>query len=115
MVKTTRKRKSPQPVKGTCRWCGGAPSQARLDEGDAILSISPDGKETSFYFVTANKDGAKVVGYRLVKIDALDKTTTYDVNADTWECDCPDATHTDRPGGCKHSKALRAALALCSK
>jgi hypothetical protein len=49
------------------------------------------------------------VGYRLEKGDR----TTYDVNteAETWTCDWPDATfHPERPGGCKHIAALRAAL-----
>jgi uncharacterized Zn finger protein len=36
----------------------------------------------------------------------------YDLPADLSGCDCPDATyHPERPGGCKHGAALRAALA----
>jgi hypothetical protein len=49
------------------------------------------------------------IGFRLEQGDR----TTYDVNteADPWTCDCPDATfHPERPGGCKHVAALRAAL-----
>jgi hypothetical protein len=31
--------------------------------------------------------------------------------SDPWTGDCPDATfHPERPGGCKHVAALRAAL-----
>jgi hypothetical protein len=48
-------------------------------------------------------------GFRLEKGDR----TTYDVNTEgeSWTCDCPDATfHPERPGGCKHVAALRAAL-----
>jgi hypothetical protein len=49
------------------------------------------------------------VGFRLEKTDRM----TYDVNTEkeSWTCDCPDATfHPERPGGCKHVAALRAAL-----
>jgi hypothetical protein len=49
------------------------------------------------------------VGYRLEK----DDRTSYDVNTEgeVWTCDCPDATfHPERPGGCKHAAALRAAM-----
>jgi hypothetical protein len=112
-MKATRKRKPPQPVSGTCRWVGGAPSLAALDNGDAMLLVKVEGKEPAAYHVQRLTDGEAVVGFRLVKAGIEEKT--YDVNAETWECDCPDATHTDRPGGCKHSKALRAALAACSK
>ena len=85
-----------------------------LDNGDAVLKIVADGKEPTFYFVTENRcaDGRRL-GFRLVKIDSLEKTATYDVEitAHGFRCDCPDATYTDRPGGCKHAAGLKAALA----
>jgi hypothetical protein len=53
-------------------------------------------------------------GYRLEKLDGA----VYDIDATApqWRCDCPDATyHPERPGGCKHVAALRAALAAAAK
>jgi hypothetical protein len=50
-----------------------------------------------------------VDGFRLTKPDG----TVYDLDTteEPWVCDCPDATfHPERPGGCKHCAALRAAL-----
>src|SRR5262245_7591918 len=99
-MKATRKRKAPQPVSGTCRWIGGAPSLAALDNGNAMLLIAPEGKQPQAYHAQRLTDGGKVLGYRLTKAGVVE--TTYDVDAETWACDCPDATHTDRPGGCKH-------------
>jgi hypothetical protein len=56
-----------------------------------------------------------LVGYRLLKANA----TMYDVGTTAphgWTCDCPDATfHPERPGGCKHVSALRAALAALAR
>jgi hypothetical protein len=38
------------------------------------------------------------------------------VEEHVWTCDCPDATYQpERPGGCKHVKALRAALAALAQ
>jgi hypothetical protein len=41
--------------------------------------------------------------------------TLYDVDCEQawgWQCDCPDATfRPERPGGCKHVRALREAIA----
>jgi hypothetical protein len=50
------------------------------------------------------------VGYRLLKIDGLENTVSYHATGRDWICDCPDATYTDRPNGCKHCAGLRAAL-----
>ena len=76
---------------------------------DAILQITPAGKEPGFYYVSTHRDDkGRLLGYRLVKLDALDKTETYDIDATFghdprhWQCDCADATYVDRPGGCKH-------------
>jgi hypothetical protein len=105
-------RKAPQVVSGSARWVGGVPSQARLDDGAAILQITAEGKEPGFYHVETNRDGDEVRGYRLIKIDALLNAATYDVEitANGFRCDCPDATYTDRPGGCKHCRGLAAGL-----
>ena len=117
-MKATRNRKAPQPVSGSARWVGGVPSQGRLDDGDAILQITVAGKEPGFYHVETNRDGETVRGYRLIKIDALLNAATYDVELHgdgSLTCDCPDAINVERPGGCKHVKALKAALAACGK
>lgn len=110
-------RRPPVPVNGSCRWVGGVPTADRLDDGDAILQINAAGKEPGYYHVETVRDGATVRGFRLVKIDGLAKTATYDLERTPHglRCDCPDATWTDRPDaalgcGCKHAKALAAAL-----
>ena len=114
-MNATRKKKPPQPIVGTCRWVGGTPSPAALDNGNAMLLIVPKRREPQAYHVQRLTDGGTVLGYRLVKAGV--ENTVYDLEqtGDTLRCDCPDATHVDRPGGCKHSKALRAALAACGK
>jgi hypothetical protein len=109
----TRKTLTPQPVHGVTRWVGSMATQGQLDNGDAVLKIVAEGKEAQFYFVAELKDeNGHRVGYRLLKIDSLDQTATYDVDATgrDWTCDCPDAVYCDQPGGCKHSAGLRAAL-----
>jgi hypothetical protein len=56
-----------------------------------------------------------VFGYRLTKPADL---ASYDIctHEQPWKCDCPDATfHPERPGGCKHVAALRAALRAASQ
>jgi hypothetical protein len=61
------------------------------------------------YTVTVLRGPDSVLGYRLAKADG----TVYDVcvTEERWTCDCPDATYKpERPGGCKHVAALRAAL-----
>lgn len=46
-------------------------------------------------------------GFEIVKPDR----TVYHIDREFWVCDCPDATYrSERPGGCKHVAALRAAL-----
>jgi hypothetical protein len=117
MSAATTKRKAKKtlkPVTGSARWVGGTPTRNRLDDGDAILRIAVTGQdEPTFYHVQSNKDGEKVVGYRLFKITSLDKTETYDlgVTSHGLTCDCADATYnSEQPGGCKHKVALSAAL-----
>jgi hypothetical protein len=118
-TKTRKPRQAPQAVHGFARWVGGKPTQGMLDHGDAVLQITADGKEASFFFVGENKDNdGRRLGFRLIKIDGLLETATYDVEitAHGVRCDCPDALYCDRPGeaagcGCKHAKGLPAALA----
>jgi hypothetical protein len=97
----TRKAK---PVSGTCQWV------LPIGEvGTGVLAINQ-----VCYTITILKHKDRVTGYRLEKLDG----TVYDLNIETehWSCDCPDATfNPERPGGCKHSKALRAALKAAGK
>ena len=112
-TKTRKNRKAPQPVHGVARWVGSMATQGQLDNGDAVLKIAADGKEAAFYFVSELKDEhGHRVGYRLVKVSGLLDAATYEVDATgkDWTCDCPDAVYCDRPGGCKHSAGLKAAL-----
>ena len=88
-----------KPASGTCRWV------LPIGEvGTGVLAIN-----ATNYTLTALRDRAGIVGYHMVKADG----TAYDVCTaeERWSCDCPDATfHPERPGGCKHIAALRAAL-----
>ncbi len=95
MATLTNSRKPVKPVQGKCRWL------VRIGEtGVGALEIS--GKP---YVVSVLTDGNKTVGYRLEKPDGK----SYEIDAQSWECSCPDATFRERE--CKHAKALRAALA----
>jgi hypothetical protein len=92
-------RKATRPVSGVCRWLNKPNPQ---HEG-GVLAINGTRYEVLPLF-----DGPARVGYRLLKADG----TMYDLPADLSGCDCPDATyHPERPGGCKHAAAVRAALA----
>jgi hypothetical protein len=74
-----------------------------------ITSTDARGKRTcNAYLVRVVIKYGRVIGYQLKKADG----TVYDLAADLSSCDCRDATfHPERPdGGCKHRKALAAAL-----
>ena len=90
-----------KPASGSCRW---VVSIGEADTG--VLAING-----TSYTVTVLRDPNGIVGYRMVKADG----TAYDLctTEEHWSCDCPDATfQPERPGGCKHVAALRAALAV---
>jgi hypothetical protein len=75
-----------------------------------ITTVDQDTGElvSTAYVVTENIDGICLAGYSLTKPDG----TVYDIPANFSSCDCPDSDfHPERPGGCKHRKVLRAALA----
>ena len=91
-------RKATRPATGLCRWL--ARPNGRHEGG--VLDING-----TAYEVLPVYDAEALVGYRLLKTDG----SMYDLDASSWRCDCPDATfHPERPGGCKHAKALQAAL-----
>jgi hypothetical protein len=99
-VRTSRQPvKATRPVTGFCRWL----TKPNSEHGYGVLSINGTAYEVMPLF-----DGEALVGYRLVKADG----TMYDISTagpDGSTCDCPDATyHPERPGGCKHIKALAA-------
>ena len=87
---------------GTCRWV------LPIGEvGTGVLAINGQS-----YTVTVHRDGGRVLGYRLEKLDGR----AYDIDASAgehWACDCPDATYRGRE--CKHVKALQAALRAAGK
>jgi hypothetical protein len=92
-------RKATKPATGTARWL----TKPNADQAGGVLQIN--GTE---YEVLPLFDDQARIGYRLLKADG----TMYDLPADLSGCDCPDHTfHPERPGGCKHMQALRAALA----
>jgi hypothetical protein len=97
MSNATRSPRPVKPVGGTARWLR---NNLGKPDGQSVLEIN--GRS---YWLTVLRDGERVVGFRLEKFGG---GTTYDVNAETWECSCPDATYRERQ--CKHSKALQAAL-----
>src|SRR5262245_27925159 len=96
----TRKPRTVKPAHGNCRWV--LPLGADL----GILQINGIA-----YAVCRVTDG-----FRLMKPDG----TTYDLDASQphWTCSCPDYEfnrHQKDPEGCKHCKAVRAAVAHLGK
>lgn len=100
-----------RPVHGRVRWAL-QPGTLPGHEHPGVLVISSTDhtgrlRHTS-YLVSPITDSGGLVGYRLTKRDG----TTYDLPHDLSGCSCPDNTwHPERPGGCRHMAALRAALA----
>jgi hypothetical protein len=81
---------------GTAKWLADATPEG-LAVGSALLSINEQ-----VYWVKLVEDGAAVV------LEALGSGKAYRV-VPGRSCSCPDSTYR-RPGMCKHSKALAAAL-----
>jgi hypothetical protein len=93
------------PASGKCRWVVPIGQT-----GAGVLAING-----TKYVVTVLRDQNRVLGYRLTKPSDM---ASYDVCVlgQPWKCDCPDATfHPERPGGCKHVAALRAALQVAGQ
>jgi hypothetical protein len=105
---TIRKPRRLQPVAGTFRWLA-RPGELAEAGCLAITATRQDGQQvTALYLVTENRDGLALLGFRLQKADG----SHYDLPAELTTCDCADATHNpERPGGCKHRRALGRALA----
>jgi hypothetical protein len=99
-----------RPVTGCCRWAV-QPGTGRNAHPGVLVVTTEDARgvaNVGTFVVRELRDGGRLTGYRLEKPDG----TAYDLPADLSSCDCPDATqHPERPGGCRHQKAMRAALA----
>ncbi len=101
MSATTRRRPPAAEAHGACRWV------EPLGPNDSAALLEINGVPYVLCVLEDERTSA-VLGYQMVKADG----TRYEIDAATWECNCPDMTfRPDRPGGCKHVKALRAALA----
>jgi hypothetical protein len=73
--------------------------------GGRAAEVSIDGKS---YYLDRHATGYRLHGYDQRRQAA----TVYDLPLDLSSCDCPDATYREeRPGGCKHRRALGALLA----
>jgi len=99
MSNATRKRKPLQEVHGVCKWVRkpGKP----VDDKSGLLEISG-----TLYGLIIHP-----TAYELLKVGG----TSYNLPRDLSGCDCPDATFaSERPGGCKHRKALAKLLATLS-
>jgi hypothetical protein len=95
--------KTRSPVKPLTPVSGGARVLRPVGTvNDAVGEISINDHA---YYLTRLQDG-----YRLTGFDARrQQVTTYDLPLDLSTCDCPDgAFRSERPGGCKHRKALTA-------
>jgi hypothetical protein len=101
-------RKPLNPIHGIARWIHPPilPCEATLAGLPGLLHVET-ARVGTVYMVTVHVAAGAVTGYRLTKPDG----TKYDIDALRFTCDCPDATfNANRPGGCKHARALRAAL-----
>ncbi|HEX5270546.1 MAG TPA: hypothetical protein VFW33_08680 [Gemmataceae bacterium] len=81
---------------------------ADLLAGAAILEIE-DATDLKSYWCEANVDRGALLGFRLRRFGSGE---VYDLPSTLDSCTCPDATFRgERPGGCRHQRAMRAALA----
>lgn len=92
----TRKRQL-QPVSGSVKLL-----RPVGEVNDTTGEVAINGKS---YYLTCHD-----TCYRLTGWDQQHAAPTcYDLPKDLSSCDCPDGTYrSERPGGCKHSRALKA-------
>jgi hypothetical protein len=111
-VNGNRQRKPLLPVNVRAYFVGGASRRDVLD-GAAVLSITTvddtDRDESAYWCLALfSPDGQTCLGFRLTKFGTGE---VYDLPRDLGGCDCPDRTYRpERPGGCRHTAALRQAL-----
>jgi hypothetical protein len=95
----TRKPRQRQlkPAAGTVRML-----RPRGAVNDSTGEVEISGKT---YYLSWHSTGFKLTGWD----ERQQAVTVYDLPSDLSSCDCPDATYNaERPGGCKHRKALAA-------
>jgi hypothetical protein len=113
-VKSGRLAPATRTVHGGCRWAV-QPGTGKSGHPGVLVITSADARgqeNVATFVVSEHHDGARLLGYRLEKADG----TMCDLPADLSSCDCPDhCYHPERPGGCKHLGAMRAALAALAK
>jgi len=100
MNTVTHQRKSRKPLRevhGVCKWYRKPEDKIGSDPKSGLLEING-----TLYALIIHE-----TAYELFKEDK----TTYHLPRDLSSCDCPDGTYAcERPGGCKHRKALAALL-----
>lgn len=97
MGNTTRNARPLQPVQGTCKWIRRPGDKIGLDPKSGLLEING-----TPYGLLIHE-----TAYELLKEGGI----SYSLSRDLTSCDCPDATfNSERPGGCKHRRALAALL-----
>jgi hypothetical protein len=115
LPRTRRPHTATRPITGSCRWNlrPVLPTADDLNGLSGLLAVATEDRTTE-YLVTplADRvaDGAVLRGWSMTKSDG----TVYHLDAaEGLRCDCPDHTfHPERPGGCRHMRALAAALAV---
>jgi hypothetical protein len=95
---TTQRNRKPLPeVHGTCKWIHRPSNGLGEDPNSGLIEING-----TLYALLIHE-----TAYEIFKEDK----TTYHLPRDLSSCDCPDGTYRcERPGGCKHRKALAALL-----
>jgi hypothetical protein len=92
-----RVRKPLTPVNGSVRVLRPVGTVAP-NAGEILINGKP-------YYFTRHATGYRLTGYD----DRKGEVTTYDLPLDLSSCDCPDGTYRgERPGGCKHRRAILA-------
>jgi hypothetical protein len=104
---------------GRARWRGLTPSEHMLDTGTAWLSIETERGESHYWVRRWTDECGTSLMFKLTRFDyeTNQPLAEYDIDCtvgptpDFWVCDCPDAQWRNPDGGCKHKRALVAALA----
>jgi hypothetical protein len=84
-----------------------------LIAGHAVLAITtgdPSDSDTTVFWLKADVDShsGKVLSFELTKFGS---DARYHLPSDLSNCDCPDHIYREeRPGGCRHMRALKEAL-----
>jgi hypothetical protein len=109
-----RRRDTAPPSQGSFKWLPSCPVMGcyrlRIRSGETVndYDVEPDAEGWRMYYLaivwTTDLDGRRIRSARMK--DYLVRT-----KGRTWTCSCPDFAHRSRDGGCKHARALRAALA----